>query len=167
MDFIIKLGNPGVLEIFTDADFAGDETTKRSTSGMISRYAGAAITWMSKKQRSVALSTTESEFVAACEGAKEAIWLTRMLNEISKFKSKPTLYIDNASAVKLVKNPEFHKRSKHIEVRHYFVREKYLDGSLQVQHLEGENQIADIMTKPLLHVRFAKLRCMMGLSLIN
>ena len=121
---------------------------------------------MSQKQRSVVLSTTEAEFVAASEGTKEAIWLTRMLNEISKLNSTPTLYIDNASAVKLVKNPEFHKRSKHIEVRHYFVREKYLEGLLQVQHLEGENQIADIMTKPLPRVRFEKLREMMGLTLI-
>lgn len=151
------------LEIYTDADFAGDYQTKRSTSGMVSKYNNGTITWSSQKQRSVALSTTEAEFVAASEGAKEAIWLSRLLNEISDFSKIPILYIDNASAVKLIKNPEFHKRSKHIEVRYYFVREKYLEGTLNVEHLEGENQIADLLTKAIMRVRFEKLRDMTGL----
>lgn len=81
---------------YTDANFAGDHQTKRSTSGMLSKYNGGVITWSSQKQRSIALSTTEAEFVAVCEGAKEAIWLSRLLNEISGFSKIPVLFIDNA-----------------------------------------------------------------------
>lgn len=111
------------------------------------------------------MSTTEAEFVAASEGAKEAIWLSRLINEISGFSKivSNILFVDNASAEKLIKNPEFHKRSKYIEIRHYFVRERYLEGTLNVEHLEGENQVADLLTKAIMRVRFERLRDMTGL----
>ncbi|UYV60529.1 hypothetical protein LAZ67_1001422 [Cordylochernes scorpioides] len=115
----------GVLESFSDADFAGDPETRRSTSGVVCKLAGGAISWLSQKQRSVSLSTTEAELVAASNTAKEVIWLNRLFSEISPLKEQPIIKVDNASTLKLIKNPEFHKRTKHIEVRHYFVREKY------------------------------------------
>ena len=153
----------GVLEAFSDADYAGDVETRRSTSGVVCKYAGGIISWLSKKQASVSMSTTESEFIAASEGAKEVVWLTRLLGNLTEVKETPILKMDNASAIKLAKNPEFHKRSKHIEVRHYFVREKWQDGAINIEHVEGENQVADIMTKALVKDRFQKLRMMMGL----
>ncbi|UYV65269.1 hypothetical protein LAZ67_3003763, partial [Cordylochernes scorpioides] len=115
----------GVLESFSDADFAGDPETRRSTSGVVCKLAGGAISWLSQKQRSVSLSTTEAELVAASNTAKEVIWLNRIFSKISPLKEQPIIKVDNASTIKLIKNPEFHKRTKHIEVRHYFVREKY------------------------------------------
>lgn len=111
------------------------------------------------------MSTTEAEIVAASEGAKELIWLKRLLNELNeKDNDPPVLYVDSASAVKLSKNPEYHKRSKHIEVRHFFVHEKYLSGEVNVKHIEGEKQLADTFTKPLERTRFEKLRCDIGVT---
>lgn len=129
---------------------------------MVCKYSGGAITWLSRKQRSVVLSTTEAEYVAASEGVKEIMWLKQLLDEVTQLKSVPCLYIDNASAIKLVKNPEFHKRSKHIEIRYHFVREKFNNGEIVVEHVDGENQTADIMTKPLVRVRFNKIKDMLG-----
>ena len=88
-------------------------------------YAGGAVIWSSQKQRSVVLSTTEAAYVAASEATKDAIWANRLLSVLIDTSEIPTLFVDNASAVKLGKNTEFHKRSKHIEVRYHFVREKY------------------------------------------
>ncbi len=167
----IKLGivyrhneQSGVLKIYSDADYAGDVLTRRSTSGIVSMYMGGAISWSSKRQRSVALSTTEAEFIAASEAAKEIIWLSRLLREITNLITIPLIMIDNMSALKLIKNPSFHKRSKHIEVRHYFVREKFEEGQLAVEHIAGVNQLADILTKPLDKPRFQCMRDMLGLQ---
>lgn len=99
---------------------------------MISRLNEGVISWMSQKQKSVVLSTTEAEYVAASECAKEIIWLNRLLNDITAVNDTPTLFVDNASAIKLAKNPEFHKRSKHIDVRYHFIRgEKFQEGLIK------------------------------------
>ena len=114
----------GVLEAFSNPDLAGDVRTRPSTSGALAVYAGSAIAWSSQLQRSVALSTTEAEFIAPSEGAKKLLWLKCLLGELSgKCSEVPTLYVENTSTVKLMKNPEFHKQWKHIEVWYYFVRE--------------------------------------------
>ena len=76
----------GILEAFSDADFAGDQETRRSTNGVVCKLAEGAVSWISQKQRSVALSTTEAEFVSASEAAKEIIWLMKMISEISLLK---------------------------------------------------------------------------------
>lgn len=151
------------LNVYSDADFAGDISTRRSTNGFVAMYGGGAISWKSQLQKSVALSTTEAEIVAASEATKELIWLSRLLRELFDKNLKATLFVDNASAVKLAKNPEFHKRSKHIEVRHFFVREKYVEGSFDLQHIEGKHQLADLFTKALDRNRFESLRNQIGL----
>ena len=143
---------------YSDADFAGDASTRRSTNGFVSLIGGTAVSWTSRLQKSVALSTTEAEFVAASEGAKELVWLKRLLNEMNGETKLPVLFIDNASAIKLVKNHEFHKRSKHIEVRYYYIRELYQKGDVDIEHVSSEEQLGDMFTKPLNSVRF-KIMC--------
>ena len=148
----------GELCAYSDADFAGDLSIQRSTNGFISLIGGTAVSWTSQLQKSVALSTSEAEFVAASEGAKELVWLKRLLSEIKGDKSVPVLFIDNASAIKLTKNPEFHKRTKHIEVRYYYVRELYQNGNINIEHVRTDEQLGDMFTKPLNSVKF-KIMC--------
>ena len=157
----------GVLTTYSDADYAGDISTRRSTSGVVCQYMGGPVSWLSQKHKSVALSTTEAEFMAASKAAKEVIWLPRLLSEITTLTETPVLKIDNLSAVKLVKNLTFHRRSKHIEVRHFFVREKFDEGRLTVEHIPGVEQVADILTKPLNKSRFQMLRDILGVKCIS
>jgi hypothetical protein len=123
------------LKVFSDADFAGDKVTRHSTTGIIAMFDGGAMSWTSQLQRMTALSTTEAKIIAASEGAKELVWLKRLLSELLPdfVRETPVLYTDNASAIKLTKNPEYHKRSKHIEVRHFYVRERYLNGDIGIE----------------------------------
>ena len=125
---------------------------------------GGAVSWKSQLQRSVAVSTTESEIVAASEGTKELIWLKRLMFELTNRSEPITLFVDKASAVKLAKNPEFHSRTKHIQIHHYFVRGKFLEGHPAAEHIDGQSQSADIMTKALDRVRFQFLRQKIGVD---
>lgn len=143
------------LECFSDSD---------STSGMLFKYSGGAITWASKRQTCIALSTTEAEFVAASQASKEAVWLHRILLDLCFSIDRPVLQIDNQSAIRLIKNPEFHSRTKHIDIRFKFVREKFQNGLLDVQYCESERQVADLFTKPLPKCRYVKLRDYLGMS---
>ena len=156
-------GMTGKLESYCDADYAGDETTRRSVSGIVFKFSGGAIVWASKRQQSVALSTTEAEYVAASEAAKDAVWLSRLFNEISPLESAPLLLVDNASAIKLAKNPTYHKRSKHIDVRAHFVRERIQANELRIEHIPSNEQVADILTKPISRVQFQRLREKLGM----
>ena len=153
----------GILEAYCDVDYASDTSTRRSLSGGAFKYSDGAIVWISRRQKSVSLSTTEAEYMAASEAAKEVVWLHRLFSEIAPLSETPTLQIDNASAIKLAKNPEFHQRTKHIDVRCHFVRELYLKGALEIKHVAGDHQIADILTKALPKRRFQYLREELGM----
>jgi len=157
---------PGELKVFSDADFAGDRVTRRSITGVIAIVANGAVSWTSQLKKTTAPSTTEAEIIAASEGAKELVWLKRLLSELlSDFAEKtPVLYIDNPSAIKLTKNPEYHERSKHIEVRHFYVRERYVNDDIGIEHFDGRKQMADLLTKPIEHVRFEALCREIGIT---
>lgn len=102
------------LECYSDADFGGCLKTGRSTSGVVVKFAGGVVSWLSQRQAMVATSTTEAEIVAASEATKEVIWLKRLYSELIELNSTPLLYVDNSAAVRLAQNPEYHKRTKHI-----------------------------------------------------
>jgi hypothetical protein len=152
-----------LLTIYSDADFAGDIDTRKSTTGYVSTFSGGAITWASQRQQSVSLSTTEAEFVAASQAAKEAIWLNRLFDEIAAVHDKPSLLVDNQSAIRLIHNQEFHKRSKHIEVRYFFVRDAVKRGDLTVKYVPTDQQLADIFTKPLSKDKHCHFRGELGM----
>lgn len=135
---------------YSDADHGGNIDNGRSTSGYIIRMAGAAISWSSRLQPVVTLSTTEAEYVAAVRTAQEVLWLRSLFTEFGfDFSTPCTLLIDNASAVQVAKNPEHHGRMKHLDLKYFWLRDIVEQGDLRVQHLPGTENVADLFTKPL------------------
>lgn len=152
------------LKCYCDADFGGCCKTGRSTSGVVVMYAHGAISWLSQRQAMTATSTTEAELVAATDATKEIIWLTNLYYSMGWTIKLPVLHVDNQSTVKLTQNPELHHRTKHIKVKYFFVREKVLEGALQVQYVPAEMQLADLLTKPLPRPRLFALLKQLGLG---
>jgi Reverse transcriptase (RNA-dependent DNA polymerase) len=132
---------------FCDANYGGDEDTGRSTSGYAFVLGGAAIAWSSRLQPTVALSSTEAEYMAACHAAKESVWLRELLGEVGHPTEKVLLYTDNMSCMSLVKNPVFHKRTKHIKIQWHFVRDLVESGELEFHYIHTSEQAADMLTK--------------------
>jgi hypothetical protein len=154
----------GIIESYSDADHGGDLESGRSTTGVVCLYAGGAISWLSQKQTSVAISTTEAEIVAASEGAREIVWIKRLLNSMTAIDHIPELQVDNEAAIKLSKNPELHRRTKHIRIRHFYVREQVIEGLLEIKKVSTEFQLADVFTKALHKPRFQLLIKELGLG---
>ena len=159
MNFGLLLGGTiGDLIGYCDADYAGDLGNRRSTSGAVFTLHNGPISWFSRRQSCVALSTTESEFISAAEATKEAIWLNRILTELGVGELPVTLKCDNQGAIALIHDPVFHQRTKHIDVRFFFVRDAQAESKVNISYIETENQLADIFTKALAAPRFEKLR---------
>ena len=109
---------------FTDSDYATDPDTYRSVSGAVFMLSGGPISWSSRLQSTISQSSTKAEYVASAEAAKEAIWLRHLMKDLKQDISTPTmLFIDNQGAQLLAKNPINHSKTKHIDVRHHFIRE--------------------------------------------
>lgn len=119
---------------------------------------GGPVTWASRKQNTVALSTTESEYMAASEAAKEILWLRQLLIDIDEPQLVVTLCIDNQSAIKLIHNPIYHKRTKHIDIRYNFIREKVEQNIINIEYVNSSNQLADFLTKALPPSKFINNR---------
>ena len=147
------------LSVFSDADFAGDEITRRSTSGYAIKLGKNLISWGSRRQSTVALSTTESEYIAPCAAVQEMVWAKRLVEGlVGKIIEKPELYVDNQSAIKLIQNPQYHCRTKHIDIKYKFVREKYQRKFFNLEYINTKDQQADIFTKPLDNAKFESFR---------
>jgi hypothetical protein len=144
---------------YSDADWAGDIDDRKSTSGVLFFFGGCPISWQSTKQKIVALSSCEAEYVAATAAACQGVWLKRLLGELLGHDGGvPELHIDNKSAIALTKNPVFHDRSKHIQIRYHFIRQCVEDGDIDVLFVRTNDQLSDIMTKALGRVQFQELR---------
>jgi hypothetical protein len=126
--------------------------------------AGAAISWSSKKQTSIALSSTEGEYMAMTHATKEALWIQQFLHNINfPLTHSTSLLVDNQGAIVLASNPTFHARTKHIGVRHHFIREHVENGDITLKYIPTNDQVADVLTKALAHEKHSKFRVTMGL----
>lgn len=136
-----------ILVGYTDAGMAGDVDSRKSTSGYLITFARGAVSWQSKLQKCVALSTTEAEFIAATEACKELFWMKRFLEELGLKQERYVLYCDSQSAIHLSKNPSFHSRSKHIDVRYHWIRDVLDNKFLELEKIHTDQNGADMMTK--------------------
>lgn len=149
---------------YSDSDHAGDIDTRKSTSGTLFFLGNNLVSWQSLKQRVVALSSCEAEYVAATTAATQGIWLARLLGELHGRKAeKVELKMDSKSALALSKNLVYHERSKQIDLRHHFIRECMEDGSISADFIGTKDQLADFLTKALGRVRFHELRAKIGM----
>ncbi|XP_020685984.1 uncharacterized protein LOC110102139 [Dendrobium catenatum] len=147
------------LKSFSDADWAGDPITRRSTSGYCSFLGDTLISWTVKKQRTISRSSTESEYRALAALTVDIIWLRRLLNDFGISQNYPTdLYCDNMSAIALANNPIFHSRTKHIEIDQKILRDQIQQNNIRLHPISTLDQTADILTKSLSTPRFHQLR---------
>eukprot|EP00253_Pinus_taeda_P032029 PITA_32029 len=146
-------------------DWAGSVDDRKSTSGYVFHMGLGAISWASKKQSIVALSTAEAEYVAATAAACQSVWMRRMLRSLGQEQAKATvIFCDNSSAIALSKNSVFHKRTKHIDTRFHYIRELVNNGEIVLEHCRTQEQVADILTKPLDQKSFEFLRKCLGMT---
>ncbi|KAG8494460.1 hypothetical protein CXB51_011869 [Gossypium anomalum] len=156
-------GNDFSLQGYADTDWDGSIEDCRSTSEYCFSFGSAAISWCSKKQPIVTFSSTEVEYIAATMAAQGCVWLKLLMKDIHCAVYSPVqIYCDNQSAVKLTSNPVFHARTKHIKVRHHFIREKVLDQEIALERITSNQQIADIFTKALGKPEFERFRAALG-----
>lgn len=161
----VKKESPELFEAFSDADHAGNPDSGRSTTGMVITMGTGAVSWSSRLQSIVALSTTEAEYVAACTAGQEILWLRNFLGSLGyKFDAPSTLYMDNQSAVQVAKNPEHHGRMKHLDLRFYWLRNEVEKGRMRFVHIGTDKMPADIMTKALGRLKVEGMRHMLGLA---
>src|ERR1044072_7743493 len=158
-----KNSNRGI-DVFTDADWAGCVTDRKSTTGYCSFVWGNLVTWRSKKQSVVARSSAEAEFRAMAHGICEGIWLKRMLEEL-RIPTNYTMRMlcDNKAAISIAKNPVHHDRTKHVEIDRHFIKEKIDCGLINIDYVPSCNQTADILTKALPRPAYEGIRSNLGM----
>ncbi|KAJ1257167.1 hypothetical protein BS78_K196000 [Paspalum vaginatum] len=142
---------------------AGDVNGRKSTTGVIVFLGGNPMTWLSQKQRVVALSSCEAEFIEGAAAACQVVWLRRLLEDITGARvSAPLLMMDNQSAIALSKNPVLHDRSKHTDTKFHFIHECAEKGDINIEFAGTHEQLADILTKSLGMKAFQGLRERIG-----
>ena len=162
----LKISADNNLELvgYVDADWGGDVSDRKSTSGYLYMIGQSSISWSCKKQVSVALSSTEAEYIAASYASQEVIWLRQLLDDLGVAVNQPTLiYEDNQSVIKLAVSDKINTRTKHIDIRHHHLRDLVDRHVINFVYCETNNMIADVLTKPLPRSKLEELRTYMGL----
>ena len=139
---------------YVDSDFAGDLDKRRSQTGFVFILGGCTVNWKATLQNVVALSTTEAEYTAAAEAFKEAIWLKGMVSELGAKQETIKIYCDSQGAIHLSKNQTHHKRTKHIDVKLYFIRLEVSKGTMKMLKVHTDQNPADMLTKAVPSVKF-------------
>ncbi len=157
-----KTGEP--ISCFADADWGGDTIDRKSYTGYSFIMAGAVVSYESKKQTTVALSSTEAEYMAMSSACKEASYLKKLFKEMKlQCPDAITINGDNMSAINLIKNPVYHSRSKHIDIKYHHIRDVYCRGEIDLNYCASQNNVADILTKNLTKIPHNKCMQMMGI----
>ncbi|GKD01422.1 hypothetical protein Tco_1171696 [Tanacetum coccineum] len=152
------------LTAYVDADHAGYQDTRRSTSGSAQFLGDKLVSWSSKKQKSTAISTTEVEYIAMSGCCAQILWMRSQLTDYDFVFNKIPLYCDNRSAIALCSNNVQHSRSKHIDILHHFIREQVKKGVVELYFMTTDYQLADIFTKALPRERFKFLLPHLGMK---
>lgn len=155
--------NNSNLQGFVDSDWASDALDRKSYTGFCFMLSGSAISWQSRKQKTVSLSSTEAEYTALSEASREAIYLRNLMHEITDVFNVIDLYCDNQSALKLASSSQSHNRSKHIDVRCHFIRDVVKNKFVKVKYIPTEEMPADILTKGLCHLKHYKFMNLLGI----
>jgi hypothetical protein len=157
--------SPLSLTGYSDSDWGAHLDTRRSTSGYIFFLAGGPVSWKSKLQPTVALSSTEAEYMALTLAAQEAISLRALFATLSGIDDPVRLFGDNKSSIALSSNPTSHQATKHIDIKHHFVREKVTHGDILLDYIPTNLMVADALTKALPYPTFSRLcRAMSGIE---
>ena len=150
---------------YCDASYGNDLDTRRSTSGYTFSLGSGSVSWSSKRQPTVACSTTEAELMAQTQATKEAVWLRKLLSQLHNadhIKEPTAIHCDNQGAIALSKNPEMHPKTKHIDIIHFYCREKVADHTVDLRYISTQEQLADGLTKPLSGDKFIAFRLGLG-----
>ncbi|CAN1797734.1 Retrovirus-related Pol polyprotein from transposon RE1 [Linum perenne] len=151
------------LSGYSDSNYAGSLTDRKSTSSTCQFVGHSLVSWFSKKQNCIALSTAEAEYLAVGSACTQLIWMKAQLHDYRLSFSTMPIYCDNTSTINMKKNPILHSRTKHIDIRHHFIRDLILKKEVELVYITTETQLADIFTKPLHADRFSFLRRELGL----
>ncbi|GJV98107.1 retrovirus-related pol polyprotein from transposon TNT 1-94 [Tanacetum coccineum] len=151
--------------VYADSDYAGDYVDRKSTSGVCTFMGCCLTSWFLKKQTALAISITEAEYVSVGKACQQALWIKQALIDYGVRINDILIMCDNKGVIDLSKNPVQHSRTKHIEIRHYFLRENVQKGNISIEKVSSEDNIAGILTKPLKHEPFNYLH--LGLGMIE
>jgi len=156
------------ITAFTDADWAGSIDDRKSTSGNAFFLGDCLVSWLSKKQSFVSLSTAKAEYIAAIDCCSQILWMKEALKDLDICIDLPiTIYCENTSAITLNKNPVMHSRTKHIPIKYHFLREQVAEQNIILEYISTKEPIADILTKPLPREAFEHLCQKMGVILYH
>ena len=151
-----------VLVGFSDADFGMCRLDSKSISGTCNFLGTSLVSWSSRKQAIVALSSTEAEYVAAASCCSQILWMKQILQDYGLSFGRVHIFVDNMSSICITKNPVLHSRTKHIDIRFHFLLDNHERGHIDMAHVPSERQTADILTNPLEQDTFARLRGELG-----
>ncbi|GJZ89654.1 hypothetical protein Tco_0661436 [Tanacetum coccineum] len=149
--------------VYADSDHARDYVDRKSTSSVFTFMECCLTSWFLKKQTALAISTTEAEYVSAGKACQQALWMKQALVDYGIRLDDIPIMCDNKGAIDLSKNPVQHSRTKHIEIRHHFLRDNVQKGNISIEKVSSEDNIADILTKPLKREPFNYLRLGLGM----